>query len=279
MTAVYRGMDQAALDAGYNNSLAVANSAKLMAGYGVLSEQMRLSPGARTGLRYGPAPRNLIDYLPAASPGPLLVFIHGGYWQARAKEDFTFLAKGPLALGLHVALVGYTLAPDASLATIVDEVRSSIRWLHSNAAQWGADTNRIVVSGWSAGGHLTAMCMDEPGVIAGLALSGVYDLEPVRLSYLNAKLKLEASDVKQVSPALLPPSARPLTVAYGTAELPQLQRQSREFFAMRERAGAPGALLPLEGLDHFTVLEDFASPQGALALAARQLGSLSPYAG
>jgi arylformamidase len=273
MTAIYRGMDQAALDAAYNNSLAVANSAELMAHYGALSEQIRHTAGAKIGLRYGPAPRNLIDYFPAATPGPLLVFIHGGYWQMRSKEDFSFLAKGPLAHGMHVALVGYTLAPEATLATIVNEVRASIGWLHANAGEWGADVTRIVVSGWSAGGHLTAMCMDEPGVIAGLAISGIYDLEPVRLSYLNPKLKLAADDVVPMSPALLPLSAKPLAIAYGGAELPELQRQSQEFFAQRTSAGLPGALWPQAGLNHFTILPELASPQGALALAVKQLGS------
>jgi arylformamidase len=271
MTTVYRNMDQASLDAGYNNSVAVSGSAAMMAAYGVLSEQMRRSPGAQIGLRYGPAPRNLIDFSPGAKPGPLLVFIHGGYWQARAKEDFTFLAKGPLANGMHVAFVGYTLAPDATLATIVSEVRASIAWLRAHAGAWGADTNRIVVSGWSAGGHLTAMCMDEPGVVAGLAISGIYDLEPVRLSYLNDKLKLEPQDVPRLSPALLPLSTRPLAVAYGDAELPELQRQSREFFHSRADAGLPGELLPQAGLNHFTILEELANPQGSLALAVSQL--------
>lgn len=272
MTTIYRGMDQVALDAGYNNSLAVANSSELMAHYGVLSEQMRRTPGAKIGLRYGLAPRNLIDYFPATAPGPLLVFIHGGYWQMRAKEDFSFLAKGPLAHGIHVALLGYTLAPDATLSTIVNEVHASIGWLHSNASEWGADVNRIIVSGWSAGGHLTAMCMDEPGVMAGLAISGIYDLEPVRLSYLNSKLKLNAEDVKPVSPALLPLSAKPMTIAYGGDELHELQRQSKEFFTQRDAAGLPGAILPLAGLNHFTILGELASPQGALALAVKQLG-------
>ncbi len=270
-TAVYRGMDQATLDAAYNNSLAVANSAELMAQNGVLSAQMRQTPGARIGLRYGPAPRNLIDYFPASAPGPLLVFIHGGYWQMRSKEDFTLLAQGPLAHGMHVALVGYTLAPDATLATIVNEVRASIGWLHTHAGEWGADVNRIVVSGWSAGGHLTAMCMNEPGVVAGLAISGIYDLEPVRLSYLNPKLKLAEPDVSALSPALLPLSPKPMTIAYGGAELPELRRQSEEFFAQRSAAGLPGALLPLAGLNHFTILPELANPQGALALAAKQL--------
>jgi acetyl esterase/lipase len=266
-------MDQAALDAGYNNSAAVANSGELMAGFGVLSAQMRRRPGAHIGLRYGPAPRNLIDYFPAAGPGPLLVFIHGGYWQMRSKEDFSFLAAGPLAQGLHVAFVGYTLAPDATLGTIVDEVRASIGWLHAHAAQWGADVHRIVVSGWSAGGHLTALCLDEPGVIAGLAISGIYDLEPVRLSYLNVKLQLAPDDVAPLSPASLPLCAKPLVLACGGAELPELQRQSQAFFARRNGAGLPGALLPLAGLNHFTILDEVAHPQGALALAARQLGA------
>lgn len=272
MTPLYRDMDQASLDASYNNSLAVANSGELMAGYGLLSEQMRRSPGAQIGLRYGPAPRSLIDYFPATRPGPLLVFIHGGYWQARCKEDFTFLAAGPLATGMHVAFVGYTLAPDATLGAIVDEVRASIGWLHAHTAPWGADVHRIVVSGWSAGGHLTAMCMNEPGVVAGLAISGIYDLGPVRLSYLNAKLQLVPDDVAALSPASLPLCAKPLVVAYGEAELPELQRQSQEFFAQRNAAGLPGALLPMTGLNHFTILDELARPQGALALAARELG-------
>ena len=271
MSAVYRGMDQTSLDAGYNNSVAVANSAGLMASFGVLSEQMRRSPGAQIGLRYGPAPRNLIDVIPAAEPGPLLVFIHGGYWQARAREDFTFLARGPLASGMHVAFVGYTLAPDATLATIVAEVRASIAWLRAHAGAWGADPNRIVVSGWSAGGHLAAMCLDEPGIVAGLAISGIYDLEPVRLSYLNHKLKLEPTDVLHLSPALLPLSGRPLLIAYGEAELPELQRQSREFFHQRLDGGFPGALLAQAGMNHFTILGELANPQGSLALAVSQL--------
>ena len=268
---VYKGMSRTALDAAYNNSLAVANSTELMAGFDDLSAQMRRMPEARIGLRYGPEPRNLIDYFPAAKPGPIVVFIHGGYWQMRAKENFSFLAKGLLTHGLHVAMVGYTLAPDASLAQIVDEVRASIDWLAAHAAGFGGDTQRMVVSGWSAGGHLTAMCMDAPGVVGGLAVSGIYDLEPVRLSYLNDKLALTPGDVKLLSPIMQPLSSKPLVVAYGQSELPELQAQSQVFFAARTAAGLPGQLLALPGLNHFTILPALASPDGALALAAKQL--------
>lgn len=117
--------------------------------------------------------------------------------------------------------------------------------------------------------------MDEPGVVAGLAICGIYDLEPVRLSYLNDKLKLEPQNVTPLSPALLPLSARPLVIAYGDSELPELQRQSREFFHSRLDAGLPGALLPQAGQNHFTILEELANPQGSLALAVSRLERLA----
>lgn len=273
MSTLYRGMDRSALDAGYNNSLAVSNSTELMAEFDSLSEQMRRSPLARIGLRYGPAARNLIDYFPATHAGPIVVFIHGGYWQMRAKENFSFLARGLVARGMHVALVGYTLAPEASLAEIVKEVRDGVSWLGEHATDFGGDAKRIVVSGWSAGGHLTAMCMDQPGVVGGLAISGIYDLEPVRQSYLNDKLGLTPEDVTALSPMHLPLSAKPLVITYGQCELPELQRQSEDFFSARSAAGKPGKLLPLAGLNHFTILWELAHPEGALAIAASELAA------
>ena len=273
MNIVYKNMTRMALDAAYNNSLAVADSAELMAGFDRESAVMRSVPSARIGLRYGPAERNLIDYFPADGPGPcpLLVFIHGGYWQMRSKENFSFLARGLLAQGMHVALVGYTLAPDASLTQIVDEIRASIRWLGDHAEEFGGDPQNMVLAGWSAGGHLTAMCMDEPGVVGGLAISGIYDLEPVRLSYLNDKLGLTPEDVTLLSPQLLPLIPRPLIIAYGESELPELQAQSKALFARRVAAGAPCQMIALPALNHFTILPELARNEGALAQAAKQL--------
>ena len=271
MTTLYRGMDKAALDAAYNNSLAVKNSADLMADFGVRSANARAAPGVVLGLRYGPAARNLIDYFPADRRGPLVIFIHGGYWQMRAKESFSYIAKAMLPHGLHVALVGYTLAPDATLGGIVQELRNAIAYLQANAADYGGDPTRMVVSGWSAGGHVTALCLDEPGVVGGLAISGIYDLEPMRLSYINDKLGLVPKDVTDLSPMQLPLSNKPLVVAFGEDELPELQRQSIEFFNMRQAVGKPGSLLPLAGLNHFTVLEDLGNPDGHLVAAVRGL--------
>lgn len=262
MTVIYRGMGQAALDAGYNNSAAVQNSSALLHDFEQRSVALRTAHGSHLNIRYGPAPRNRIDYFAADKPGPLLIFIHGGYWQTRDKETFSFLAAGPMAHGIHVAMVGYTLAPNISLSGIVDEVRTSIKWLKNNSTDFGGNPKRMFVSGWSAGGHLSAMCLDEPGVIGGVAISGIYDLEPVRLSYLNAKLQLTDAEERQLSPLHQSLSPRPLVVAYGTDELPELQRQSEQFAAARHNL--PGGLLPLMRHNHFTILNELAAPNGSI---------------
>lgn len=261
----YRGMDRAALDAAYNNTLAVADSARLLADFDARSERLRRDRATALDLRYGAAPRNRIDYFAGAKGAPLLVFIHGGYWQMRAKETFSFIAAGPLAHGVHVALIGYTLAPQATLGGIVAEARAAVAWLAQRAQDFGADAKRLYVSGWSAGAHLTAMCCGESAVRGGLAISGIYDLEPMRLCYLNEKLGLEIPDVEQLSPLRRPAAAAtPLMLAYGGDELPELQRQSNEYAHARRNADLPGRLLRIDDCNHFTILEQLADPQGAL---------------
>lgn len=246
-------MDRAALDAAYNNGAAVAKSAEIVADWRRRSEALR---GNAKELRYGPAERNRIDYLEAAPGAPLLVFIHGGYWQAREKELFAFLAAGPLAQGISVALVGYTLAPEKRLDGIVAEVSAALDFL----------ARPLVVSGWSAGGHLTAMMMRHPNARAGLAISGIFDLEPMRLCYINEKLRLDEEEARRNSPMLFAKADKELLVSVGTAELPELQRQSRAYAAKLGHR-----LLALPGHDHFTILEELASPSGALTGAVRGL--------
>ena len=261
----YRGMDRAALDAAYDNTRAVADSARLLADFDARSAAIRRERATALDLRYGAAPRNRMDYFAGARGAPLLIFIHGGYWQMRAKETFSFVAAGPLAHGIHVAVIGYTLAPARALAGIVGEVRAAVRWLATHAADHGADGGRLYVSGWSAGGHLTALCLDEPAVCGGLAISGIYDLEPIRRCYLNAALQLQAADVATLSPLQrMARTDRPLMLACGGAELPELQRQSEDYAAARRAAQLPGRLLRIDGCNHFTILEHLARPDGAL---------------
>lgn len=244
-------MEKAALDAAYNNSAAVKNSAAIMADWQARSDRLRASSRE---IRYGSKERNGITLFEGS---PLLVFIHGGYWQLRARDNFYFLSAGPLAHGIGVAFIGYTLAPEIRLEAIVAEVRAALDCLDRD----------VVLSGWSAGGHLTAMAMTHPRVKAGLAISGIYDLEPMRLCYLNDKLRLDEAEARRNSPMLLPSSGKPLVLAYGTRELPELQRQSRDYAKVCKGS----TLLPMEGDDHFSILEKLASPEGALARQAKLL--------
>jgi hypothetical protein len=133
---------------------------------------------------------------------------------------------------------------------------------------------RLVVSGWSAGGHLAALAMSWPEVDAGLSISGIFDLEPIRLGGLNDKLGLTAADVHVFGPLhRLPQRAGPLVIAYGTAELPELQRQSRDYFHAWRNAGLPGRLLQLKSCNHFSILNELAASGGDLVTSIRGLGA------
>src|SRR6187399_2739530 len=160
----WRAMSQEARDLGLNNGVAVSGSVEMVAGWEQRSAELRERFPEHIDLRYGPRERNRIDFLKAAEAAPTLLFIHGGYWQARAKEVFAVVAEGPMAHGINVALIGYTLAPEATLDEIVAEIHRSLDFLGEQLPALGGDASRIVVSGWSAGGHLTAMALSHPKV-------------------------------------------------------------------------------------------------------------------
>ena len=256
-------MDRAALDAAYNNAAAVKDSAQIVAGWEARSARLRARHPDGMDLRYGKDERNRIDYFAARRDGPVLAFIHGGYWQARAKELFAFVAEGPLAWGINVALVGYTLAPQKRLDGIVAEIHAALDWLYASVGMLGGDKERLLVSGWSAGGHLTAAAMSHPAVKGGLAISGLYDLEPIRWCYVNEKLRLDEAEARRNSPG---PTDKRLLIAYGADELPELCRQSEDYAKLLK---AKATAVPRR--NHFTVLEELASPHGALTALARTL--------
>ncbi len=153
-SVIWRGMTRAELDAAYNNSAAVRNSAEKLADWSDRSAKTRSRSGVLLDLAYGPRPRNRIDIFPCGhARAPLFAFIHGGYWQRNSKEIFACMAEGALANGFDAALIGYTLAPAATLSEIVDEVRTAMRWLRAEGRGFGIPAEKIVLSGWSAGGH------------------------------------------------------------------------------------------------------------------------------
>jgi arylformamidase len=266
---LYRGMDRAQLDAAYNNTAAVPERDAIVADWATRSARLRRERPGHLDLHYGDSPRERLDLFLAADPkAPTLAFIHGGYWQMNNKEDYAFLGEGVLARGINLALIEYTLAPAARLDRIVGEARRAIGWLAEHLGDYGADPARLYVSGHSAGGHLTAMTMPLRMVRGGIAISGLYNLEPIRLNYLNVKLGLDAAEAERNSPLLhFPPMAGELVVAYGTSELPELCRQSIDYAQAWVERGLAGHLLPIDGANHFTILESLANPKGELTQA------------
>jgi arylformamidase len=268
----WRKMSQLELDRGLNNGEAVAGSGEIVAGWEARSVELRKRHHAHLDLRYGERERNRIDFLKAAANAPTLLFIHGGYWQMRAKEAFTLFAEGVMAHGINVALIGYTLAPDATLDEIVAEIHAGIDFLKEKLAALGADGKGIVVSGWSAGGHLTSMALSHPFVRAGLGISGIYDLEPIRHSYLNVKLSLDEAASRRNSPMMQAGGpAKPLSLVVGSAELPLLRKQTADFAAHRAKHALPVSYEEIPGADHFSIMKEMASPAGRITILIRQL--------
>jgi arylformamidase len=268
----WRTMSQQELDLGLNNGVAVPGSADIVAGWDQRSTEMRARYSGHLDLSYGPRERNRIDFLKAADGGPTLVFIHGGYWQTRAKETFSVFAGGPMAHGINVALIGYTLAPEATLDQIVAEIHQGLDFLVEKLPALGGDPNRIVVSGWSAGGHLTSMALSHPQVQAGMAISGIYDLEPIRHSYLNVKLGLDEAMSQRNSPMMQPGGAeKPLSLVAGGAELPLLRKQTADFAGHRAKYGLPVTYEEIPGANHFSIMEEMVSPTGRITMLVRQL--------
>ena len=268
----WRTMSQQERDRGLNNGVAVAGSADIVAGWERRSTEMRARYAGHLDLRYGPRERNRIDFLKVAENGPTLVFIHGGYWQHRAKEIFALFAAGPMAHGINVALIGYTLAPDATLDEIVAEIRGGLDFLAAQLPALGGDANRIVASGWSAGGHLTSMALSHPHVKAGMAISGIYDLEPIRHSYLNVKLGLDEATSRRNSPVMQAGGVdKPLSLVVGGAELPLLRKQTADFAGHRAKHGLPVTYEEIPGANHFSIMEELVSPTGRITTLIRQL--------
>jgi arylformamidase len=259
MNAVYRGMDRATLDVAYNNTNAVHNSAELVADFQVRSAAIYAAHDCTRNVAYGPNPAQRFDLFPAAgADAATFVFIHGGYWQYRAKEDFAFVAAGPIAQGMTVVLAEYTLAPEASMTRIVAEIGELIDHLVRDGHR------KIVLCGHSAGGHLAAQYRGHPAVAYAMPISGLIDLEPISLGVLNDALQLSADEIGRFSPLRHIGHGAPTLVTVGDAELPELIRHSKDYADACIAAGERVQYLPVPGANHYTMLYDLAKPDGLL---------------
>jgi acetyl esterase/lipase len=274
---IYRGMTQAELDRAYDNRGHVADYADHLARWAADSAALYGQAKVHRDLRYGPAPRQRLDFFPAPTAGrPSVLFIHGGYWQWCDKEEESFVARGPLAHDINVAAVEYTLCPNIALDGIVAEMHAAVDWLVPRLPVYDADPERLVVAGSSAGAHLAAMLAGRPDVKGALLISGLYELEPIRLTRLNQVIGMNRDMALRNSPILnLPAKAAPVCFAVGEDELPELRRQTRDYYARWVAARLPGWDLTVPGANHFSIMDELADPEGSLTAATLRLCGIS----
>jgi arylformamidase len=260
--ALYRNYDRAGLDAQYFLRGRVPEHPEYFRRWAEDSAAVRRARPCRLDISYD---SERLDLFPAErAAAPCLLFIHGGYWQALDKSDFSFLAPAFQDAGVALAVVNYTLAPKAGMDEIVRQNRAAVAWLYRNARAYGVDPERIHVAGHSAGGHLTAMVLatnwaafglDRNPVRGASAISGLYDLEPIRLCYLNDVLGLDAAAAERNSPLHhLPRQSPPLILSVGTGETDEFRRQQESFAAAWRAAGLPLEIADQPGDNHFDVV-------------------------
>ncbi len=257
----------------YNNRARVPEWSEIFEDWKTRSATLRgQAAAADLGVPHGPTPRLILDILwpDTSRTAPVVLYIHGGYWQYSHPRDVSFVAQGLLENGVAVALAGYDLAPDAPLATIINQVRGAAVTLYHRI------NRRVAVAGHSAGGHLAAALtatrwheLDVRGpddiVTAGVGISGVYEVAPLVQTSMNDKLRLSQDEAERLSPVFWDvPKDRVFEAYVGGEESAELRRQAHDLAATWAAKGVETSYHAIEGANHFTVVEQMADPRSAL---------------
>jgi arylformamidase len=283
---IYKKFDQVALDRQYNNRLHVPEFATYLDKWESLSSQTEKESPVIKNIAYGKLPREQLDIYPSSQPfSKTLIFIHGGYWHKLDKASFQFIAKALGAYDVTTVLINYPLAPAVSLDQISASCREAVHWLYQNISAYNGDPGELHIAGHSAGGHLAVMLLATDwshfnlprDVIKGVfALSGLYNLMPIRLSDINLVLNMDTETAIRNSPVLLSPASEcPLVIVVGSNETDEFLDQSKELYkCWKERI--PVELLQMQGFNHYSIVDTMLDPKSSLhQLMLRQMKILS----
>jgi len=270
--------------AAYNNRAAVADFPNIVAQWqrdaAAYREKMAREGRAELDVRFGPSERQYMDLFTSKDPdAPVALFIHGGYWRAMSPKEHSHLAQGLTGNGVTVAVAGYDLTPQVSIAQIIEQMREATLFL------WKRYGKRIMVYGHSTGGHLAA-CMlatdwEKHGAPADLvpaayAISGVFDLAGLINTDMNADFKLDETSARESSPLFWPaPKGRILDVVVGGAELPEFIRLSHVMADSWGAAGVETRYEAVPGMHHFNVVAPLADPLSAMTRRVVELSELT----
>ncbi len=270
MMKVYGDYTQEELNDQYNQLVLVPNQAEYVKQNGIKSAEVRAKLNCTLNVSYGPTLDEVLDIFPAEQPGgPVQVYHHGGAWTVGHKDNHSYIAESFVARGVNLIIPNFSLAPKVALDEIVRQNRAAIAWAYHHAESFGGNRDQLYISGHSSGGHLTGMMIvtdweKEYGlprdlIKAATSCSGMYDLEPVRLSHRNEYLFLDERSAHRNSPIHhIPDAPIPLVIGYGTGELDEFKRQSHEFAAAWETAGNPVTRIVMEGRNHFDMDREYA---------------------
>lgn len=275
---IFGNYTQEQLDRQYDQTTLVPDVHAHSAQWLERSARARANWSLATETAYGQHPDENLDLTRPAGTKRDATFIlfHGGAWRALTRQHFSFTADGLLAAGIAAVVPDFSLVPQVSLQVQVQQAQSAFAWVWRNADQLRINRDRLFVAGHSSGGHLAALLattdwtqwgLPANAVKGALSASGIYDLEPVRLSARNRYLDLTPRAASAASPVHAlkrTPSKCRLVVAWAHGELDEFQRQGRQFSAEATRCGWPCVALELPEHDHFTIVDELASPSGKL---------------
>jgi arylformamidase len=266
----------------YNPRVSVPEYPELAKLRSAQARKVRESAKSWLNIPYGSSARETLDiYAADKAGGPVLVYIHGGYWRSGTKEDNANFVPAFTERGATVVLVEYDLCPKVTVTDIVRQTRASIGWTFRNVVRYGGNPSRFYVSGHSAGGHLTAMALANDWEKEGLpkdfikgavAMSGVHDLDMVMHISANEEIRMTPELAKQNDPFSNPPAVNcPLLVAVGAAEPEGWKQMSKDYFEFCRERGLKAEYLEVSGANHYTMSEHLGNPASPLVQAIFRL--------